>query len=426
MSEAGETTLGVDLSRPSDPLEDIAARIAADEHNSVEPELDGRIRDIERAEHRYAADLVRPLLLLGDVYYKQERFNDAIDVYQRAVHVERVSTGLHSPGQIDGLYREANALLRVGDIESANNREENAYEVLARNYERFDLELLPGTLRLAKWYEAVNNVLPARRMYVEALHLYQANGKDYTPEAIPVLQGLASTHRRERFPPYYVGTDAGAVRDTSSPAPGLNLPRGLRSGAPLSFNNFAQGERALRQVIDIVRSQEPEDPQAVSAAVTELADWMLLFNNQRDAEELYTHAYSILQEGGHDAAGVFGRPTLLHFPAPADPRPPSNAENRRPIDGSVTVRFKVSDEGQVRGMKTQSSEPKGLMDFRVRRSLRLARFRPALDSQGSVVPFDEYDFTHRFKYFPKAVVDDPSANSAPDNAQATNDAQPQG
>ena len=50
-------------------------------------------------------------------------------------------------------------------------------------------------------------------------------------------------------------------------------------------------------------------------------------------------------------------------------------------------------------MKTLESEPAKLMDYRVRRSIRVARYRPRyLD--GQAVEAGEQNFTYRFPYYP--------------------------
>ena len=391
----------LDLDRPAHPLDDVAARIAAQEHNSVEPELLAHIAGVEDADGRYAAELQRPLLLLGDVYLKQQRVDAAIEAYQRAVHIARIADGLSSSSQVDGLYKEAEALVQSGDLKSAHDREEQAYELLVKNFAETDLQLLPATVRMALWYERVNHVRSARHMYLRALKIYQAHDQDYSLEAIPVLKAISNSYKRAQFPSRYIKPKGPTGRETIHRRAGASYTRSLtgRPDLPLpNRHNFRQGERALRQVIGILQAQPTQDPKSLAEAITELGDWMLLFDNNDEAERLYRHAFDTLQAHGLDAVTTFAEPKLLHFPVPADPRLAPWREHGTPLDGTVTVRFRINDAGEVRGIKTQTASPGGLVDHSLRSALRMARFRPALNHQGEVVAFDSFDFTHRFKY----------------------------
>ena len=66
--------------------------------------------------------------------------------------------------------------------------------------------------------------------------------------------------------------------------------------------------------------------------------------------------------------------------------------------GYVEVAFDVTEDGYVRGLNTVGSQPDGLMDFRVRKSLRLARYRPML-VDGVPVAKQAHTYRHEFPYY---------------------------
>ncbi|MCZ0943540.1 MAG: hypothetical protein OXJ53_10820, partial [Gammaproteobacteria bacterium] len=164
-----EEALGESLGDTGSPLDAVAVDIENAEYEKAEAFLAPYLRAVEGARHRYHPDLVRPLLLLGDAQFGQGDFPGALDSYSQAVQVSRVSDGLFTPNQVEAVYRQSEALQRLGDGEAATRREEYAYEVLARAYGTEDEAMLPGVFRLARWYKDAYNIFAARALYQQAL-----------------------------------------------------------------------------------------------------------------------------------------------------------------------------------------------------------------------------------------------------------------
>ncbi len=407
--EASPEDLGVAAARPSpqpieealgdavSPLDAVAVDIENAEYAKAEAFLAPYLRAVEAARHRYHPDLVRPLLLLGDARLGQGDYPGALESYSQAVQVSRVSDGLFTPDQVEAVYGQSEALQRLGDGKAATRREEYAYEVLARAYGTQDEAMLPGVFRLARWHKDAYNVFAARALYQQALKIHEANGKAGTPQAIPALQGLAETYRMERFPPFYVDDrEAGALIAARSGGRFTNYEM------PLQINSFPVAEQALQEVIRIRQEDADTGPTPVSEAILDLADWHLMWERFRKAHTLYEHVYERFEKvGSVDAAAYFAEPVLLHFAAPKAPRPPPAGEREEQALGFVEVQFEVSANGSVRDMKVVASEPEGLMDFPVRRSLRSARYRPAM-VDGKAAPYAGETYRHAFNYFPRS------------------------
>ena len=264
-------------------------------------------------------------------------------------------------------------------------------------YGPYDEKLLPGVYHLAEWYGETNNVFSARALYQHAVNILQANSMQSSLDAIRAYQGIARTYRVERFPNFYTSGDGGSSQSSSFTPAYSNT---------LSVNNFPAGERALQQIIKIHRESENPDPKVVAEAMLELADWYLLFDKTRRAFPLYQHVYTLLAEAkGFAVEQYFAEPKLLYFPVPQDPRAPPLAVRGERQQGFVEVTYEVSTNGYAKSMKTVGSEPDGLMDFRVRKSLRLSRYRPALVDGVPMAKLD-HTFRHVFGYFPKIAADD--------------------
>ncbi len=390
--DAGAETLESILGEVADPLAQIERQIEAREYDYALRWLEQRVDEIENSSHRFDGRLVRPLVLLGDAHAGLGEYAEALDQYRRAIHLSRVNSGLNAPEQVEIVYREANTLKALGDYDQANDREEYAYHVLTRSHAPTDENLLPGIYHLARWYEKTSNVFAARALYEQALEIIEANEKQGTLEAVPALRGVAASYRMERFPPYY-------VQDLPEPTTNLVDASVLQNQSSITVNNFPAGEEALQKVVRIHRAQENPNPVEVAEAVLDLADWYTLFDKRDRAEKLYDHAWSLMAEAdGFDVAGYFAEPRLLYFPAPGDPSPPPLEERGEPITGYVELAFDVTQDGYVRGLQTVASEPPGLMDFRVRKSMRLARYRPML-VDGAPIATEQHKFRHEFPYY---------------------------
>jgi tetratricopeptide (TPR) repeat protein len=220
------------------------------ESDAAERDLQTVVVQIEGLYHRYHEDLVVPLTLLGDAAMVQGETSEALERYERARHIARVSYGLFDPRQMPVLYRESAALTRLGRLRAAGEREEQAYEVARRVYDEYDPELLPALFRLADCYLETYNYLAARALYNRADAIHEANHTDGTDQAIPALQGIARSHRLERFPPVYVHNSAD--NRLQGPTPGLTNDD-LES-QHLTFNNFPAGEKALQRIVEIRRN----------------------------------------------------------------------------------------------------------------------------------------------------------------------------
>lgn len=376
----------------ADPLSRVERQLEAEEYAEAANWLEDRVERIENSSHRFDPRLVRPLTLLGDARSGQGEHADALELYQRALHLSRINGGLKSPEQIEIVYREANTLKSMGAYQEANDREEYAYDILTRAHDPMDEALLPGIYHLARWYERTSNVFAARALYEQAVQIIESNDKLETPDAIRALQGIAKTYRLERFPPLY-------MQHIDQHESSVVVSGSQRQS--MSINNFPAGEAALQRIVRIRQAQQPVNRMELAGAVLDLADWYTLFDKTERAEALYAHAWELMEQvEGFDVAGHFAEPELLYFPAPDNPSAPPPEKRGERATGYVEVAFDVTDDGYVRGLDTVASQPDGLMDFRVRKSLRIARYRPML-IDGVPVRKDTYTYRHEFPYYPE-------------------------
>ena len=406
-----EQSIAEVLGEQDSDLLQIQAQIEAGEYDIPKAWLNLKIAQIEDSSHRFDPALVQPITLLGDIQAREGEYTDALESYGRAVHLQRVNDGLVSPEQVEIVYREADVYRTLGNLQAANEREEYAYHVLRRAFDSYDEALLPGIYHLARWYMSTHNLYSARALYQHALLIFSANGKDASLEAIEPLSGLPDTYRLERFPPFYISSTEDNVYV------GMQ-GRSFEQGQSVVINNFPAGESALQTIIQIRRDNDAP-PLEVAQSIVDLGDWYLMFDKSRRAFPLYEHVYQMLEnlEAGSGGA-FFAEPKLLYFPSPGDPRS-SPATATQASRGRVALSFDLSDEGEIRNLRTLLSEPEGMMDYRVRKSMRIARYRPALVGGVPQTATDmtfEYDFT----YYPQVA-----ANTEPDPTDTVGAAEPE-
>ncbi len=386
------------------------ARVAAGEHLEAINVVEAAIDTIERRSSRYDTNLVRPLVVLGDALVGVGDTEGAFGAYDRALHIARVNNGLHHPSQVLVVYRQAALLAQGGEYAEANRRHEYAYGVLLRSYGGDSTELLPGLFVLADWYMTGYNIFSARALYEHAARVADARLADDHPAHIRALRSVASTYRSERFPPFYTR------RSSQSSSLGSYTGFQYRPASGPSVNSFANGERALIKVINIIQArdgarggrdgggqengQKSGQNEDLAWAMLELGDWFLMFEKYARAVSLYRRVWELLQDKPDLLARTFNAPTPLYMPLPRDPEKPDRAAEQDARKGIVELSVDVNEHGFVSNIDTLRSEPADMMDFKVRRAVKRARYRPIFDGESPQSTSDVH-VRHTFTYYPE-------------------------
>lgn len=342
---------------------------------------------------------------LGAAYAGIGRYEEAVGHYEQALYVNRMNQGLHDPSQIPMLDALTELHAEVNAWDKANQLQEYVYYVAQREYGPGSPDVLPYLFRMAQWYQRTGGVFRARALYEEAVAILEdAYGPDDIRLVEP-LRGLATTYRLERYP---VTGDDGARPEDEEVFTFTSDTLGARNAIPVSdprttVNRYGAGERALTRAVEIYE-QHPELPARERAqALLDLADWFLIFDKWNSAFETYGEARDLLLAEGWEEAEVtalFAEPQPLVFPLPAPPGPPSGETVER-LRGYIDIRYDVTDRGRVRDVDILGADPEGLMDFRTRKAVKAARFRPRfVDGQPADTAGIEY--RHSFVYYAAA------------------------
>ena len=163
----------------------------------------------------------------------------------------------------------------------------------------------------------------------------------------------------------------------------------------------------------------------ITVALLELADWNLMFDSWERAFTLYEFCYKTMGEEGQvpeeQLTAFFGEPRPLYLPLPAGPPAPPESLAAVPTEGFVELVYSVTERGRIRKLTTVASEPPGLMDFKVHRAMRKARFRPRIEA-GVAVKTPNLIYRHRFEYYP---LPEASKSSEGESAQEPGNTAPE-
>lgn len=396
-----------------------ALQLESSEYRDAARTVNASVAMLEAHVGRYDPMLIEPLTILGRALHGQGDYPTAIDAYERAVHVTRINGGLHSTDQVPIIYQEADSWVAAGDLERANDRHVYAYQTLLRAYGPENVEMVPGMYKLAHWYSQQNNIFSARGLYQYAAHALSLAYGMLDTRLIPALQGIAKTYRLERFPPYRDASRQSVVAFSTGPS--SKVMRGHGG----DVNKFTDGERALQQVVKIQEANPEATVRDLAVAMLELADWNLMFERWSRAFTLYEFSYKIMAEEGQatqeQLASYFGEPRPLYLPLPGGPTASPASILAVPTQGFVEMAYTVTERGQIRKLTTVASEPPDLMDFKVRKAMRTARFRPRIEA-GVAVSTANLIYRHRFEYFSLPETVDSSAKQS---AQGEENAAPE-
>lgn len=347
---------------------------AGDLEHSIREQLDSRefSEAASRAEHwiaqaesdggRYDIALAQPLVLLGDARMGLENPAGALEAYDRARHIVRLSDGIQGTGQLDILYREADAFGALGEWVDANQRQELAYDISRRTYGQDDRRHQESTHKLIRWYRHHHKNLAAHVLF-ERLITSVRDQSDDESRLIQLLREHARLWRHEMFGRRKAGRGQFDA-----------WPPGMRRLPPWrEFSPFREGRDALRRVVELHEESAEMDEAELVTALLDYADWHLLFGEYPTAVRNYRRVWRLLEADPDRRSSIFNEPTPLLLPLP--PNPEKRRLSRQ--DGLVQLALTVNHRGRVVGRKTLLAEPRTIMEHRVRMAAKKARYRPA-------------------------------------------------
>lgn len=355
-------------------------------------EYSSTVSDIELDGGAWDGGLVEELAALGRLQQQQGDHLTAIETLDRAVHVNRINSGLYTLEQIPVVEQLIQSYMALGNWEQADIYNNYLFHVQQKAYGADDPRLIPVLDRLATW-----NIQAFKIGYgnLRGMRLRQSQ---IMFNAAARMVGIHFGREDERYINYQRHVANSAFLVASNPDLMLEIDRPeyrnmqqmlaqkLNEQRRVQPPGFRTGERALMEIARFYQEQG-DDPYALAEAITHLADWYLIFDRRRGTLENYKLAWDILQElenGEELTEQLFGK--VVPLPTFASSIEPPAAFYRNE-DGTEVLNFDYADltfdvttSGTVRNVESisEETEENQAQLSKLRISVRSMRFRPLI------------------------------------------------
>jgi tetratricopeptide (TPR) repeat protein len=395
-------------------------------------ELNQRIVTLEETEGAFAPQLVQEYLDLGRRYQSLNRHEAAIEAFEDAEHLSRITAGLQNPALIAVIEASLPSHLALGELRELGYKQQSLYELTRTLYGSSSNELVPLLDRLGDWQvssfrrslqrqpvvsisfgggrspdprqASFGSLLRAQRHYSEAItNLLQRQDLN-APELFALEQKFVQT--------LYLAANRNGLLDnpdfylnSSRTTLGSRVRhREMQGHSP----NFVNGRSAYQRMRIYARLRQQPLAEQASLLLAE-ADWHLLFRHNARALQLYAEAFALLQS---DAVSPAERQALLtpalplqlpafmalphsraHFGLPADAR--------LQWEGWVDVSFELSRYGkpvQLQMLDSSAGTEKAVQS-RLRRLLMASPFRPRIEAAGQDADSEAAAHVYRLRYY---------------------------
>lgn len=374
---------------PTDSTKNKSSRlnISAEDKKTIQY-YEELIRELESSGGVYQNQLAEVLSSLGTTYQSLGLHVDAIEVFQRSLHIARVNGGLYGLNQLPMLEKLIESNTELKDWEALNKNHHNLYWVSKRHYGDNNPALLSLIDRIGRWHlkayelepgsQSFSHLVNAEQMYNKSVGIIQLHSGAHDLRLINALYGIALTNFQiaaqvssaENFDDIRAG-----YRDSTQTR---RLLQEQRARQDLIMQSYAKGKQAMMNIVDIHANNPILPIETQAMAMTHLGDWYLLFNKRNSAAETYESAYQLMQNDGmaqEKIDNLFGRPRTL----PAIRLPVQNEKEMLPENPPyVLASFDVSPSGKAQNIEILESRPIDNISHlrRAKRSIAGTKFRP--------------------------------------------------
>ena len=371
----------------------------------LDPEFEERIRDIQQFSEAitdseilagaWDNSLVEQLNSLGALQQQQGDHLGAIETHERAIHVQRINSGLHTIEQTPLVEQMIDSFIAMGDWTQVDVYQNYLFYIQQKFYGNNDPRLIPALGDLANWHtraftmrqgeSLAMRLSSAQMLFKAAARMVEVHFGPDDDRYVEYLRGVARSA-------YLVALNQDLLRDLARAqfrAPQETLRDMLYWHFPIVPTGFRAGEDALLAIREYYMDREGEAEQ-LAEATAQVADWYLLFNRRAPAREMYLEAWeTVAEEENADELRLrlFGQVREIPvFAADDNGWMIENLGFMEDVEveevsyNHIDLRFDVTQWGEVRNIETVG-EPSPQTESQqgwVRRNVRDSMFRPML------------------------------------------------
>ena len=389
----------------------------------LDPEFQERMQDIQQFNESitdseimagaWDNSLVEQLNSLGSLQQQQGDHLGAIETHERAIHVQRINSGLHTIEQTPLVGQMIDSYIAMGDWTQVDVYQNYLFYIQQKFYGNNDPRLIPALGDLANWHaraftmrqgeSLAMRLSSAQMLFKAAARMVEVHFGPDDDRYIEYLRGVARSA-------YLVALNQDLLRELARAqfrAPQETLRDMLYWHFPIVPTGFRAGEDALLAIREFYMDREGEAEQ-LAEATAQVADWYLLFNRRAPARDMYLEAWEAVAEEDNAEElrrQLFGQ--VREIPVFASDDNEWMVENmgfiadvEEVVDyDHIDLRFDVTQWGEVRNV-VSIGEPAPEAESQhgwVRRAVRDSMFRPML-VDGENVRSDGNLFRYRYWY----------------------------
>ncbi len=315
----------------------------------------------------FSASTIDASIGLGDTYFDDGQYRNAVSAYNEARTTQRRVYGLLSEEQLTVMERMSRTFQAMSMNEDADEQQRNALQLVERIHGPSDIETLEAIYRYGAWLRSVYRYEDERLQYERAIRIIRAEYDKDHPLLVRPYREIGNSFR----------------------AQGFESPRGAS---------------ALNSATELLENQPDADPLELAAAIIDVGDWKTAFGPAGNGHEDYLRAWNLLASTpeGRAAREAYFRSSRAHAVLAIgmsirglaqDPNDPDAA------DGRVLIEFDVDPYGRTENVRVLESDPPGFKDDSAARSIRQSRFRPRIDD-GQFVYARRQGYLISFRYIP--------------------------
>ena len=318
------------------------------------------------SKNNISSELVSPLVALGLALNKSEQYNEAVEIFKRALHVNWVNNGFYNLEQINIHDSLTESFIGLKNLEEANHHQSFQLGIYNNHFGKDSIKIDESLVKLAKWYRRSGQVLSERLVFEELLGRQSNRENQESKKLINTLQGISFSHRREGISMY----------DSVSP---------------------------LKKALDIFAENQNQDLRLKLEILIDLGDTYTSYGRVSSANKAYQDCWQLIEEDSTLKPEIEER-----FSKPVRVRSifiPERYPIDRPIDknkdyeqGFLTVRFDVETTGKTSKVSIIESDPSELLDRVALSAIKRTIYRPtyidaeAQRSEGLTI---RHEFTYR-------------------------------
>lgn len=119
--------------------------------NLAEGNYKKSIATVERNVGKYDPILITYLRQLGSLYFQMARFNQSLELFQRAQHLIHRHQGIYSPHQLSVVEAMIRTYIQTNQLSKADKQQRYFYRIVANHYPPNDHRLIHAANKLGSW-----------------------------------------------------------------------------------------------------------------------------------------------------------------------------------------------------------------------------------------------------------------------------------